>query len=134
MEQAGHRGRPGRLSDPFVVAPSGTGLAGEARGPITRPRRSTAGLSERVEGASARKGTYMTERIHSIGDVHGGKWWKLRGTKAIAGLEDGTYRFVVERPAGTTLERRASSPSLVRRPRASGIPSCCCRPPNPETG
>jgi hypothetical protein len=41
------------------------------------------------------------ERIHSIGGTNGdGTRWKLAQGRAITGIENGEYRFFVERPAG----------------------------------
>ena len=41
------------------------------------------------------------ERIHNIGGLNGdGTRWKMAETKAIQDIENGTYSFYVERPAG----------------------------------
>jgi len=45
------------------------------------------------------------ERIHSVGGVKpDGSHWKLTQDQAISYIEDGTYVFYIERPAGQRID------------------------------
>jgi len=52
-----------------------------------------------------RNQTSAHERIHSVGGAKpDGSNWKLRQDKAISYIEDGTYVFYIERPAGHRID------------------------------